>query len=337
MLNASQRPFEMTNSRNHANLQIVVRNKLDLMLHDKPLTQQLDENGKEIPCRYVAYVRVSTDRQEHRTQMAALKSLVMNYATEYDEWGRPIKWLDWKDIHLVEEEAGTSAWKGRGKSSLQFRPEGKKLYKWIKEDSVEVVFSWLMSRLYRNSAYGGFFREQLIHEWKSRTEVICCDLQGGIREEEADLYWLIKGHMNEKYSTDISKNTSSANVALRDDGFACTETTWGWDTFRTEDFNKNTNKYRLGADPNWDEQAIRFYCIEQHDNNGWSWNKCARKMMDLGIPTKTGSKTWRSSSMKKSFTKTKQNDKLKDHPINPRMPSYPFTNYRKKQQARFGW
>jgi len=336
----------MTNGQNGVNLQIVRRDndlgmsrpkKKDLSEHTG-LTRFFDDKGWELSCRYVAYLRVSSDKQDHDAQMNGLRNLIRQHATEWDEYGRAIKWLnpdsikDGGDILYIEEKVGTSAWKKRGKSSLHFRKKGKMLYEMIQQNAVEIVFAFEMSRLYRNHAYGTMFREQLIHEWDTATEIICDDLRKGLRDDDSELYWMMKGYMNEKSSESKSRNVNNAMETNRKKGLSCNEFTWGWNRIPTGNrTNKDKPEYRV--EPNWDEQQIRFRCLDMVNNHGWNYSDCCRMLADANIPTKMGRKKFRSCGLKRACENVKMNEVLDDHPQPTKMPSWPHTAYKQKRWA----
>lgn len=283
--------------------------------------------------RYVATTRESSKGQTKAQQMNALQNFIPTQPKSIDETTGVITYLDPRpisqggDILYIHEKKGTSAWKGRGKSSLQCRPKGQFLYDMIEAGTIEKVFISELSRLYRNMAYCAMFREQLIYEWKSKTDVFWPRNPQGLRDKQGLFAILFQMGSDEDSSQQTSDRCTNAAEARRKSGTSTTGKTFGWDRIPTGRYNSKDNEI-YDMEPNWDEQRILEWARNEIEVNGESGNEIAKKLEALGIKGKTGG-TWTSCTLLRALYKTKMHSQLSNHPRPNRLPSYPFTNYRK--------
>ena len=283
--------------------------------------------------QYVAYTRESSKGQTKAQQMNALENDIRKTIKDIDDTTGVITYFDPRpicqggDILYIHEKKGTSAWSKRKKSSLQYRPKGQFLYEMIEAGTIEKVFISELSRLYRNMAYCAMFREQLIYEWNSKTDVFWPRNPQGMRDRQGLIAITIQMLLDEEESQQKSDRCGNAAEARRKAGTSTTGETFGWDREPTGQYNSK-GKEIYDTEPNWDEQAILDWARNEIEVNKESGNATAKKLNELGIKGKTGGK-WTSSSLLRALYKTKQHQQLSKHPRRNRMPTYPFTNYRK--------
>ena len=283
--------------------------------------------------QYVAMTRTSSNGQTKQQQMNALENDIRTTIKNIDETTGVITYLDPRptcqggDILYIHEKKGTSAWSKRKKSSLQYRPKGQFLYEMIEAGTIEKVFISELSRLYRNMAYCAMFREQLVYEWKSKTDVFWPQNRQGLRDRQGLIAITIQMLLDEEESQQKSMRCGNAAEARRKAGTSTTGETFGWDRIPTGQFNSK-DKEIYDMEPNWDEQAILEWARNEIEVNKESGVATAKKLDKLGIKGKTGG-TWTSCTLLRALYKTKIHSQLSNYPRPNRMPSYPFTNYRK--------
>ena len=250
------------------------------------------KNGEMLPTQFIAMTRVSSKKQSLEQQVNAIQKMVRNTVKEYDIDGFPI-YLNPEcvtkggDILWIHEKHGTSAWNKRGKSSLQFRPIGQFLHDIIKTNKTQKVFISELSRLYRNSAYAGMFREQLKHEWKTDADVYWPRNPLGLRDHQGMIAITIQMHQDEEESAVKSDRVNNSMEVQRQQGLASTKDTFGWNRIKTGKQTKH-KKDEWKLEPNWDEIAIISHLRNMIENEGASLAKCARMLNDLGIKGKSG-------------------------------------------------
>lgn len=291
------------------------------------------EIGEMLPTQYIAMTRVSSKGQSKDQQMNAIENYVRTLPKSVDENGvtifmNPDCVTKGGDILWIHEKKGTSAWCKRKKSCLENRPIGQYVHDMIKTGKTQMVFISELSRLYRNAAYCGLFREQLKYEWKTESDVFWPRNPFGLRDDMGKQAIAHQMMMDEEESQVKSDRVINSMEVQRKSGLASTKETFGWDRVETGNQTKH-KKTEWALEPNWDEIAIIAHLRNMIENEGASLAKCARLLNDLGIKGKSGGK-WYSGTITKVCYKTKQHDFLGDHPRPPRMPTYPFTNYRKK-------
>ena len=283
--------------------------------------------------QYLAYTRESSKGQTKDQQMNALENEIKRTIKSIDETTGVLTYFDPRptsqggDILYIHEKKGTSAWSKRKKSSLQYRPKGQFLYEMIEAGTIEKVFISELSRLYRNMAYCAMFREQLIYEWNSKTDVYWPRNPQGIRDRQGLIAITIQMLLDEEESQQKSDRCTNAAEARRKNGTSTTKNTFGWNRIPTGRFNSK-KKEIFDMEPNWDEQAILEWARNEIEVNKQSGNATAKKLDSLGIKGKKGG-TWTSSTLLRALYTTEYHKELVNHPRPNRMPSYPFTNYRK--------
>jgi len=313
----------------YENKSITLKNEMELKI------SEVHEEGEMLPTRFIAMTRVSSKKQSLEQQVNGIQKMVRNTIKEYDIDGSAI-YLNpdcvtkGGDILWIHEKHGTSAWNKRGKSSLQFRPIGQFLHDIIKTNKTEKVFISELSRLYRNSAYAGMFREQLKHEWKTDADVYWPRNPLGLRDQQGMIAITIQMHQDEEESEVKSERVTNMVEVNRENGIATTKYAWGWDRYETGNITKH-KKPEYAMKPNWPEQSIRSYMMNMIENEGASLGDCVRLMEKLGIKGKKGG-DWYSGTVTKVVYQTKQNDFLDKHPKELRMPNYPWTSYRKSMR-----
>lgn len=288
--------------------------------------------GEVIPTRFIAYLRVSSKKQDIKQQKNAIKNMVRGMVKEWDENGLPIMMnpdcvTEGGDILWVEEKLGTSAWEKRKKSSLQYRPIGEHVYHMIENNLTEKVFVSELSRLYRNMACAAMFREDLRFEWNTNADVYAPRFTQGMKDKAGAIAITIQMLQDEDESEVKSDRVSNATEVMREEDLSCTKYTWGWNRYLTGQQTKH-KKDEYKTEPNWHEQSIREYCLDKIENEGWSLAKSARFLDNLGMRGKAGGQ-WTSAQITRSFYKVKMNRVLGNHPRPLKMPSYPWTAYRK--------
>jgi DNA invertase Pin-like site-specific DNA recombinase len=317
----------MSNKYAYENKSITLKDGSELRISDA------HEKGELLNTQYLAMTRVSSSGQTKDQQVNAIENYVRTVIKSYDENGVPI-YLNPEcvtkggDILWIHEKKGTSAWSKRRKSCLDNRPIGQFVYDMIQTNKTQLVFISELSRLYRNAAYCGLFREQLKHEWKTDADVFWPRNPFGLRDDMGKQAIAHQMMMDEEESQVKSDRVVNSMEVQRKNGLASTKNTFGWDRFKTGNQTKH-KKTEWGLEPNWDEIAIIEHLRNMIENEGASLSKCANQMNDLGIKGKSGGKWWPTTVTKYCY-KSKQHDFLDEHPRPLRMPTYPFTNYRKK-------
>ena len=168
--------------------------------------------------QYLAYTRESSKGQTKDQQMNALENEIKRTIKSIDETTGVLTYFDPRptsqggDILYIHEKKGTSAWSKRKKSSLQYRPKGQFLYEMIEAGTIEKVFISELSRLYRNMAYCAMFREQLIYEWKSKTDVFWPRNPQGLRDKQGLFAILFQMGSDEDSSQQTSDRCTNAAV-----------------------------------------------------------------------------------------------------------------------------
>lgn len=318
----------MPNNYAYENKAIVLKDKTELRI------SEVHKVGEMLPTQFIATTRVSCSQGQTKAQQVnGIENHVRTVIKSYDENGLPI-YLNPEcvtkggDILWIHEKKGTSAWCKRKKSCLENRPIGQFVYDMIQTNKTQMVFISELSRLYRNAAYCGLFREQLKYEWKTDADVFWPRNPFGLRDDMGKQAIAHQMMMDEEESQVKSDRVVNSMEVQRKTGLASTKATFGWDRYKTGNQTKH-KKTEWGLEPNWDEIAIIEHLRNMIENEGATLGDCCRVLNGLGIKGKSGGKWYRGSITKVCY-KTKQHEFLDDHPRPLRTPKYPFTNYRKK-------
>ncbi len=226
-------------------------------------------NNKKNKSRAVAYARVSSKRQaEEGVSLAAQVERLLAYA-EF----RGLE-LDPEDIYIDD---GISA-----AIHLWSRPAGRKMRETIYHERVGHVLALKMDRLFRDvqDCLGSVDELRGIG-----VDIHILDQDGGTLDTSTSMgrfFLTTIASLAELERGQISERTKIAMKHLKDNAKVFTGPIFGWD--------------RQGDDivPNWREQDIIDYMRHRHYVQGWSGNRIAKHLDEMGVKGKLGG-TWTSS------------------------------------------
>jgi len=323
MQTAALSPPTMTNGHEEVNLQIVSRDHDLGMIIEEPEWTEINLKGIEngLPkTPHVAYLRVSTQDQSVVSQVEQLEYLIKSKGLD------PRPCYEGGDIvYLVEH--GVSAWKAKT-CDLADRPFGKYIVDWVSNGDLENVFGYKVNRMFRSMAHGHMFCWNLKHEWKDswarRCDLITCDVPMGYYGKGGKQAFAVLVMLAETSSDEKSDATCDGMRAAAKSGRRTTKAIYGWDI----------DEASGQMVPNWDEQSVKAWARMWNgaDHAGLSWTKIAKGLNELNMKGKLGGK-WDASRLKRTCTNCKQDEFLFNYPKPNRMPSHPWTNYRKLK----GW
>ena len=225
--------------------------------------------NKKNKSRAVAYARVSSKRQaEEGVSLDAQVERLLAYA-EF----RGLE-LDPEDIYIDD---GISA-----AIHLWSRPAGRKMRETIYHERVGHVLALKMDRLFRDvqDCLGSVDELRGIG-----VDIHILDQDGGTLDTSTSMgrfFLTTIASLAELERGQISERTKIAMKHLKDNAKVFTGPIFGWD--------------RRGDDiiPNWKEQDTIDYMRHRHYVQGWSGNRIAKHLDDLGVKGKLGG-SWTSS------------------------------------------
>ena len=225
--------------------------------------------NKKNKSRAVAYARVSSKRQaEEGVSLDAQVERLLAYA-EF----RGLE-LDPEDIYIDD---GISA-----AIHLWSRPAGRKMRETIYQERVGHVLALKMDRLFRDvqDCLGSVDELRGIG-----VDIHILDQDGGTLDTSTSMgrfFLTTIASLAELERGQISERTKIAMKHLKDNAKVFTGPIFGWD--------------RQGDDivPNWREQEIIDYMRHRHYVQGWSGNRIAKHLDELGVKGKLGG-SWTSS------------------------------------------
>ncbi len=239
--------------------------------------------------RAVAYARVSSKRQaEEGVSLNAQVERLLAYA-EF----RGLE-LDPEDIYIDD---GISA-----AIHLWSRPAGRRMRKTIYHERVGHVLALKMDRLFRDvqDCLGSVDELRGIG-----VDIHILDQDGGTLDTSTSMgrfFLTTIASLAELERGQISERTKIAMKHLKDNAKVFTGPIFGWD--------------RQGDDiiPNWREQDVIDYMRHRHYVQGWSGNRIAKHLGELGLKGKLGG-SWTSSMVLRTcryeFHETRR---MFDHP-----------------------
>lgn len=258
----------------------------------------------------VAYTRNSTEEGDPALQRAFIKERANHHG---------------RDLHDVIwfEEGTTSATK---KERLQDREEGAKLWELVNDGLVNAVYCYKLDRLFRNISAAHAF---VAICQAQGTDIISMDTPEGILDDNGFLLYSINFMMAEMEARRLARRTKDGMAATRKSGKATTGAVFGWNIFdRLDEFGNKDSK----VEPAWQEQAVINW-MRARIAEGWSQNKVARTLNDIGLRGKKGGK-WTSASIGRTLN-SKQHSMLSNFKIPKTMMKWPFADLRKKQNIQF--
>lgn len=225
--------------------------------------------NKKNKSRAVAYARVSSKRQaEEGVSLDAQVERLLAYA-EF----RGLE-LNPEDIYIDD---GISA-----AIHLWSRPAGRKMRETIYHERVGHVLALKMDRLFRDvqDCLGSVDELRGID-----VDIHILDQDGGTLDTSTSMgrfFLTTIASLAELERGQISERTKIAMKHLKDNAKVFTGPIFGWD--------------RQGGDivPNWREQDIIDYMRHRHYVQGWSGNRIAKHLEELGVKGKLGG-SWTSS------------------------------------------
>ena len=225
--------------------------------------------NKKNKSRAVAYARVSSKRQaEEGVSLDAQVERLIAYA-EF----RGLE-LDPEDIYIDD---GVSA-----AIHLWSRPAGRKMRETIYHERVGHVLALKMDRLFRDvqDCLGSVDELRGIG-----VDIHILDQDGGTLDTSTSMgrfFLTTIASLAELERGQISERTKIAMKHLKDNAKVFTGPIFGWD--------------RQGDNivPNWKEQDIIDYMRHRHYVQGWSGNRIAKHLDELGVKGKLGG-SWTSS------------------------------------------
>jgi DNA invertase Pin-like site-specific DNA recombinase len=225
--------------------------------------------NKKNKSRAVAYARVSSKRQaEEGVSLDAQVERLLAYA-EF----RGLE-LDPEDIYIDD---GVSA-----AIHLWSRPAGRKMRETIYHERVGHVLALKMDRLFRDvqDCLGSVDELRGIG-----VDIHILDQDGGTLDTSTSMgrfFLTTIASLAELERGQISERTKIAMKHLKDNAKVFTGPIFGWD--------------RQGDDivPNWREQDTIDYMRHRHYVQGWSGNRIAKHLDELGVKGKLGG-SWTSS------------------------------------------
>ena len=225
--------------------------------------------NKKNKSRAVAYARVSSKRQaEEGVSLDAQVERLLAYA-EF----RGLE-LDPEDIYIDD---GVSA-----AIHLWSRPAGRKMRETIYHERIGHVLALKMDRLFRDvqDCLGSVDELRGIG-----VDIHILDQDGGTLDTSTSMgrfFLTTIASLAELERGQISERTKIAMKHLKDNAKVFTGPIFGWD--------------RRGDDiiPNWKEQDTIDYMRHRHYVQGWSGNRIAKHLEDLGVKGKLGG-SWTSS------------------------------------------
>jgi site-specific DNA recombinase len=225
--------------------------------------------NKKNKSRAVAYARVSSKRQaEEGVSLDAQVERLIGYA-EF----RGLE-LDPEDIYIDD---GVSA-----AIHLWSRPAGRKMRETIYHERVGHVLALKMDRLFRDvqDCLGSVDELRGIG-----VDIHILDQDGGTLDTSTSMgrfFLTTIASLAELERGQISERTKIAMKHLKDNAKVFTGPIFGWD--------------RQGDNivPNWKEQDIIDYMRHRHYAQGWSGNRIAKHLEELGVKGKLGG-SWTSS------------------------------------------
>ena len=271
------------------------------------------EDMPKINSIITAYIRKSSGKQSS-TEMQ-----IIYCKTKAKQMGIKEEDIVW----FIEDEDGVSATK---KPQLTDRPKGTELHELVSNGEVEIILCYKLDRLFRQQwaahSFIGLCQER-------GTDVFSTDCTQGVLSDEGFLLYSVQFMMAEMYARDLARKTSDGMSATRQKGQATTHAVFGWDILvRLDEFGNKETK----VIPNWQEQAV-LYWIKQQQIKGWSNNKIAKALNEIGVRGKSGGK-FQSSSVKRML-EAKQHMMLSHFNTPKRMMKWPFTALRNKQSEVF--
>jgi len=280
--------------------------------HDK--TQHIDspyDNAELMRKNSIdtGYTRNSTDKGDAALQDAFI-------GRQLEDMGMTINETYWF------REGVASATK---KPELQDREEGKKLHALVSSGAVNRIFVYKLDRLFR--------KQWAAHEFvalcqKVGTDIISMDSPQGILCDDGFILYSMNFMMAEMEARRLARRTTDGMAVKRESGSATTGAVFGWDiSFTFVGENKITK-----VEPNWQEQAVINWMKARLDE-GWSKNKVARALNEVGVRGKNGGK-WQSASIQRTLD-AKQHQELAKEKTPKRMAKWPFADLRKKQAKLF--
>lgn len=257
-----------------------------------------------------AYTRHSTEKQDSKLQVAFIKQQLKHHKVKVDP------------THFYEE--GTMS--ATKKASLQDRKEGKKLHALVESGQVKTIFVYKLDRLFRKIWAAHAFVALCQN---MGTDIISMDTPQGIICDDGFLLYSMGFMMAEMEARRLSRRTTDGMAANRKAGRSTTGAVWGWDTFVRLDAQLNPQSK---VDPNWQEQSVIVWMKKRLDE-GWSKNKIATALNDIGLRGKAGGK-WQSGGITRTL-ESKQHQQLVNFNPPKRMMKWPFTALRNKQAKQF--
>lgn len=292
----------------------------NLQIDSSPIDDEMRYSLSDQSGLSVAYLRVSTEMQSVDNQRLQLQYLMQSQGVDLDE----VVWL---------EEDGVSATKY---PNLQDRPQGKKLVELIISDQVERLFVVDLDRLWRNPLAALLFVSEVMenHPLKISTPSMpFLDLNSGAGFEffggqvvRARAEAMRHGERTQRQKETARKQdrrTSHGCFGWADD---MDKSTWG--------LNKKGKVVPKKLIPNWDQIAVLEWVKKfgPMGKNHYSWEACAKKLTEWGVPTYADFKSmsgrrskWRHATLIR-MVKSKQHEELErwvhDRPKD--MPTAPF-------------
>lgn len=208
---------------------------------------------------------------------------------------------------------------------LQDRTEGKKLHELVDSGQVNCIFVYKLDRLFR--------KQWAAHEFvalcqKMGTDIISMDSPQGIICDDGFLLYSMNFMMAEMEARRLQRRTTDGMAEKRKQGSATTGAVFGW----TISFKHMGELKITKCEPNWQEQAVINW-MKARLAEGWSKNKVARTLNEVGVRGKNGGK-WQSSSIQRTLD-AKQHQELANFTAPKRMAKWPFADLRKKQSKLF--
>ena len=262
----------------------------------------------------VAYLRVSTDEQSVAMQRKYLE-------VKMKQEGIDISQVEW-----IEEKDGVSASKN---PKMTDRTEGKRLFSMLLNNEINLVHAYKLDRLFRDSSEGLAFAKLCK---KHGADIRTMEVPNGVLDENGFILMSMHFMMAEVEVMKLSTRTSGGMDITRETGGQTTHAVFGWDVMELIDENGSplieNDKIVKTVVPNWQEQAVLNW-MRARIAEGWSYNKIARTLNELGLKGKKGGK-WQSQSIKRTL-EAKQHSQIKNFTPPKRMMKWPFTALRKKQ------
>jgi len=282
----------------------------DLSEIEYELTNKQSHNEQLMPSvkaeTYATYLRVSTDEQDVAMQQSFVERLLLTHG------------LKWEDAQHFKDE-GVSATKYPTLESRESKKgmQGAELMELIKSGTINKLYVYRLDRLFRDGE-AGFQFAKILKQYE--VDLYSTDFFMNITSAEGIFQYGMQMLLAQRESGVLGERTGGGmdeNRKNRIPNSKCPP--YGWDFVGVGDENVNDGKGMTV--PNWHEQAVMSWALEQKESN----KKIAEKLNDRNLFTKKGRKFGHTTIRGWKKNPSKEQAMIGDYTNPPKKPiQYPF-------------